>query len=216
MAISGIVRPKEHFRKRGILSRSEVARIVALPTVDEIVPRPRLKGGLKNENTPPIDLRMKAVVLLSELAAMRRGEIRALRWRCVDFDKRLLSIEENYIDLDGFKAPKRESSGIVPMTAELKTVLQDLHKKAFSLGRAAPEDLVIFNVKRQVPIADVTMKRGFKRALALVGIKDDADAAKEGRPPKPGSQQADTSFFTRVGTGGNTARRMKSPATPLA
>ena len=107
---------------------------------------------------------MKAIVLLSELAAMRRGEIRALRWRCVDFDKRLITIEENYTDLDGFKPPKRESSGVVPMTSELKTVLQDLHKKAFSLGRAAPEDLVVFNVKREEPIADVTMKRGFKRA----------------------------------------------------
>jgi hypothetical protein len=61
------------------------------------------------------------------------------------------------------------------MTSELKTVLQDLHKKAFSLGRAAPEDLVVFDVKREEPIADVTMKRGFKRAL--IGIENDADAA---------------------------------------
>jgi integrase len=133
---------------------------------------------------------MKAIVLLSELAAMRRGEIRALRWRCVDLEKKLISIEENYTDADGFKAPKRESSGVVPMTSELETVLKDLHKKAFSLGWAAPEDLVIFNVKRKEPIADVTMKRGFKRALGLIGIEDDADAAEEGRPRKPGSQQA--------------------------
>jgi integrase len=189
-SLSGIVHPKEHYRKRGILSRAEVAKIVALPTVDEVVPRPRLKGGQKNKSAAPIDLRMKAIVLLSELAAMRRGEIRALRWRCVDFGKRLITIEENYTDLDGFKPPKRESSGVVPMTPELKTVLQDLHKKAFSLGRAAPEDLVVFNVKREEPIADVTMKRGFKRALALIGIEDDADAAKEGRSPRLGSQQA--------------------------
>ncbi len=111
-SLSGIVHPKEHFRKRGILSRSEVAKVVALPTVEEIVPRPRLKGGLKHESTTPIDLRMKAIVLLSELAAMRPGEIRALRWRCVDFDKKLISIEENYTYLDNFKAPKRESSSV--------------------------------------------------------------------------------------------------------
>ncbi len=189
-SLSGIVRPKTHFSKRGILSRTEVAKIVALPIVDEVIPRPRLKGGLKNEGTAPIDLRMKAIVLLSELAAMRRGEIRALRWRCVDFDRKLISIEENYTDADGFKAPKRESSGIVPMASELAVVLRDLYKKAFSLGWASPEDLVVFNTKRQVPIADVTMKRGFKRTLALIGIEDDDKAKQEGRPPRPGSQQA--------------------------
>jgi hypothetical protein len=53
-----------------ILSRSEVAKIVELPVPDIIKPRPRLKDGKKNEGTPPIDIRMKAVVLLSELAAM--------------------------------------------------------------------------------------------------------------------------------------------------
>lgn len=189
-SLAGIIRPKERFRKRGILSRTEVAKIVALPTVEEVVPRPRLKNKGKNTSPAPINLRMKAIVLLSELAAMRRGEIRALRWRCVDFEKKLISIEENYTDADGFKPPKRESSGVVPMTTELETVLKDLYKKAFSLGWASPEDLVIFNVKRKEPIADVTMKRGFKRALALIGIEDDADAATEERPPKPGSQQA--------------------------
>jgi Site-specific recombinase XerD len=189
-SMSAIVRPKEHHEKRGILSRTEVAKIAALPTVDEVIPRPRLKDKKKNESPAPIDLRMKAIVLLSELAAMRRGEIRALRWRCVDFEKKLISIEENYTDADGFKAPKRESYGVVPIASELETVLTDLHKKAFSLGWAAPDDLVVFNTKRKVPIADVTMKRGFKRALALIGIPDDAEATKEGRAPKPGSQQA--------------------------
>jgi integrase len=189
-SMSAIVRPKEHHEKRGILSRTEVAKIAALPTVDEVFPRSRLKDKKKNESPAPIDLRMKAIVLLSELAAMRRGEIRALRWRCVDFEKKLISIEENYTDADGFKAPKRESYGIVPIASELESVLKDLHKKAFNLGWAAPDDLVVFNTRRKVPIADVTMKRGFKRALALIGIPDDAEATKEGRAPKPGSQQA--------------------------
>jgi integrase len=189
-SMSAIVRPKEHHEKRGILSRTEVARITALPTVDEIVPRPRLKDKKKNESPAPIDLRMKAVVLLSELAAMRRGEIRALRWRCVDFEKKLISIEENFTDADGLKAPKRESYGIVPMAKELETVLQKLRKVALSLGRAAPEDFVIYNVERGVPAAEVTLRRGFHRALALIGIEDDNTASKEGRPPKPGSQQA--------------------------
>ena len=86
---------------------------------------------------------MKAVVLLSELAAMRRGEIRALRWRCVDFDKKLITVEANYTDADGFKDPKRESYGVVPIANELETVLKTSQEGlSFELGRAAPEDFV--------------------------------------------------------------------------
>lgn len=189
-SLSAIVRPKEQHEKRGILSKTEVAKIIALPTVDSVVPRPRLKHGDKNEGTAPIDLRQKAVVLLSELAAMRRGEIRALRWRSVDLERKLINIEENFIDSDGFKEPKRQSYGLVPIAKDLETALTDLRKIATKLGRAEPEDFVIFNEKRGVPVAEVTMRRGFHRALSLIGIEDDAEASKKGRPPKPGSQQA--------------------------
>ena len=155
-----------------------------------MAPRPRLKGGEHHDGTAPIDLRMKAVVLLSELAALRRGEIRALRWQCVDFDKRSIHIMENFIDSDGLKAPKRESFGVVPMAKELETVLTELKKVATRVGLDTPTDFVIFNTKRGIPVAEVTMRRGFHRALALIGIEDDCSASKEGRPPKPGSQQA--------------------------
>jgi len=167
-----------------------VAKITALPTVNEVLPRPRLKSGVKNEGTAPIDLRQKTIVLLSEQAALRRGEIRALRWKCIDFNKKLISVEENFVDADGFKEPKRESYGQVPIAKELETVLLDMKTLAKKLRRAEPEDLVIFNTKRGVPVAEVTMRRGYRRTLALIGIEDDSTASKEGRSPKPGSQQA--------------------------
>jgi len=192
--MSAIVRPKEHHSKRGILSRAEVAKIVALPTVDTVTPRPRLKDKKTNEGAAPIDIRMKAVVLLSEIAAMRRGEIRALRWNCVDFEKKLISIEENFTDSDGLKAPKRESYGIVPLTKELETVLLKLREVSLGLGRAAPEDFVIFNAMRGVPAAEVTLRRGFHRALALIGIEDDSTASKrDARPGRGASRPADSS-----------------------
>ncbi|MEI6388684.1 MAG: site-specific integrase [Spirochaetota bacterium] len=188
--MSAIVRPKKHHQKRGILSRTEVFKIVSLPTLDTMKPRPRLRDGKHHEDTAPIDLRMKALVLLSELAAMRRGEIRALRWQYIDFEKRRISIQEKFIDSDGLKAPKRESYGEVPMAKELETVLIELKKVASRVGLDTPTDFVIFNAKRGVPVAEVTMRRGYHRALALIGIEDDSNASKEGRPPKPGSQQA--------------------------
>jgi integrase len=39
-------------------------------------------------------------------------------------------------------------------------------------------------------VAESTIKRGFHRTLALIGIEDDSTASKEKRPPHPGSQQA--------------------------
>jgi integrase len=188
--LSAIVKPKEHHQKRGILSRTEVARLVALPAQDFMKARPRLKDGKKQEGTAPIDIRMKAIVLLSEFTAMRRGEIRALRWKNVDFEHKYIHVLENFTDEDGIKGPKRESIGTVPMTDELSIVLSELKTVSARLSFDHDDDFVIFNTKRGVPVAESTIKRGFRRALALIGIEDDPTASKEKRPPKPGSQQA--------------------------
>ena len=187
---SAIIKPKEHHNKRGILSRCEVAKIVELPVSDIIKPRPRLKNGKKNEGISPVDIRMKAVVLLSELAAMRRGEIRALRWRNVDFNNKCISVVENYVELDGFKKPKLVSAGIIPMTEDLAEVLLELKRVASTLKLDNDDDFVIFNTRRGVPVAESTIKRGFRRTLALIGIENDASAKREERPYRPGSQQA--------------------------
>jgi integrase len=187
---AALVKPKEHHKKRGILTRTEVAKIIALPTLDMIKPRPRLKNGKKNEGPAPIDIRMKAIVLLSELAALRRGEIRALRWQSVHFNTKLIDIMENYTDMDGIKGPKLESIGVVPMADELGTILTELKQIALKLTFDKDDDFVIFNTSRGKPVAESTIKRGFHRALALIGIEDDSTASKEKRLPCPGSQQA--------------------------
>jgi len=187
---SAIVKPKEHYKKRGILSRDEVALLIKLPVLDIMKPRPRLKDGKTNEGPIPIDLRMKAIVLLSELAAMRRGEIRALRWRNVDFAKKLIAVVDNYVYLDGMKRPKQGSVGDVPMTDELYGILLDLKKVASIPGFDKDDDFVIFNTRQGVPVSETTINRGFHRALALIGIEDDSMATKEERLPHPGSQQA--------------------------
>ena len=94
--------------------------------------------------------------MLSELAAIRRGEIRALRWRSVNIDLGIISIEDNYVDSDGFKAPKRESAGVIPIADDLLKILIELQKCAEKIGRSKPEDFVIFNADPDVPAAEVT------------------------------------------------------------
>jgi integrase len=186
---SAIVKPKEHHKKRGILSRDEVDKIAKLQVLDIMKPRSRLKDGKKNDGPTPIDIRMKAVVLLSELAAMRRGEIRALRWRNVDFKSKQIAIIENYVNLDGIKTPKMGSVGIIPMADELIDTLSKLKQVASFFKFDNDDDFVVFNSRKAVPVAESTIKRGFHRALALIGIEDDSMASKEKRPPHPGSQQ---------------------------
>jgi integrase len=188
--MSAIIKPKEKYRKRGIMSRDEVKKLVDLPVLDVMKPRPRLKDGKKNEGPAQIDIRMKAVVLLAELAAMRRGEIRALRWQSVDFDNKLVAVVENFVELDGLKCPKQESTGVVPMADELANILIELKRVASIFKFDNDADFVIFNTRRGVPVAESTIRRGYCRALALIGIEDDSNANKEERPPHLGSQQA--------------------------
>jgi integrase len=117
---------------------------------------------------------MKAAVLLSELAGLRRGEIRGLRWRAVDLEDRVIHVEENIVPNDAPKGPKGGSAGTVPVSDDLLSVLEELRVLAFRLGRFGPEEYVIFNVEPGVPVAEITIKRGFERALELIGINDNA------------------------------------------
>lgn len=44
-SFSGIIRPKETYRTRGMLTRDEISKIIALDVAETIKPRPRLKKG---------------------------------------------------------------------------------------------------------------------------------------------------------------------------
>lgn len=185
-----IILPKTQNSKRGILTTDEVKALVHLPSVSHVVSRPRLKAGRHHENPAPLDTRMKAIVFLSEFAALRRSEIRALRWRNVNFDDKTIFVEIRYSDKDGFKVPKRTSKGMVPMAIELDAVLKQLYEQARLVDRNHPEDFVIMNCDRDVPVADITLTRAHNRALAHLGIENDKTAKKEGRPPKINSKQS--------------------------
>ena len=135
---------------RGVLTAAEVRMLIDLPVLaswtpksgDEVgradaKPRGRLKDGKKNAGPAPIDLRMKTAVLLSELAGLRRGEIRGLRWQAVDLDNRVIHVVENVVPND---APKDGSAGTVPISDDVLSVLEELRVSAFKLGRSQPEE----------------------------------------------------------------------------
>jgi integrase len=135
------------------------------------------------------DLRVKTAVCLGLFAGLRKGEIRALRWRNIDFEKLTISIEENFTgDYDStgapiFKAPKAESNRNFPylMFAELKAVLIILKAESPFTG---PDDLCLVNVwstttgnqnplMQYRPMNEIAIARDFKKMLEAIGISLD-------------------------------------------
>jgi hypothetical protein len=62
---------------------------------------------------------MKAYVLLGPFCGFRRGKEHGLRRRSVRLKEGLIRVENNFVDLDGNKAPKRGSFGEIPIAPEL-------------------------------------------------------------------------------------------------
>lgn len=182
----GLVLPAQSKRERGILSDAEVARILALPTSPlwrdrergelhvEVKPRPRLRRGETHADPEPVDLRMKAYVLLGLYAGLRRGEERGLRWESVDFEHHEFIIKDNYQDGEGLKEPKLGSSGRVPIHPDLEPILRELEVIARGLKLDKPTDFVLMNPKNPARGIDgTTLRRGWIRILARIGIDDE-------------------------------------------
>lgn len=184
-SFSAIDRPKATFRKRGMLTATEVSLLIALPIAPvwsskeakrvhvDIKPRPRLAKGGKQKGPPLLDIRQKSAVLLSELAGLRRGEIRALKWGAVDLDRGRIEVVENYVPVDGTKKPKTGSVGTVPISEDLLPLLVELRDVAVRLGVNRPEDYVLIGSEPGTPINAITIARGYRRALQAIGITDE-------------------------------------------
>ena len=184
-SFSAIDRPKTTYRKRGVLTDEEVAKVIALPVESSwtnkegdnlhvaVRPRPRLSKGEKNEKCIRIDLRQKTAFLLSELAGLRRGEIRALKWGAVDLTRRRIEVVDNYVPVDGAKKPKTGSVGTVPISEDLRPVLQELKDIAQRLKLDGPDNYVLMGARPSVPINEITIARGYRRALLAIGITDE-------------------------------------------
>jgi integrase len=102
---------------------------------------------------------------------LRLGELRALRWRDVDRERRVVHIERAYSRQE-LKRPKTES-GIrsVPLFASVDVALRELASRAVERGRYAPEELV-FASMRGTPLQPSNFRqRVWERALAAVGLE---------------------------------------------
>jgi len=132
------------------------------------------------------DKRIKAAVLLAIFASMRKGEVRALQWGDIDFNKNTISIKRNFVDeYDAagnpvFKEPKTGSArkGSYLIFSDLKNCLLELYSET---PFKKPDDLVLVNIwktnaqnqnhlKQYTPMSDTAIKRDFSRMIEAIGI----------------------------------------------
>ena len=78
---------------------------------------------------------------------LRLGELRALRWRDVDRDRRLIRVERAY-SRQQLRKPKTES-GVrsVPLFPSVEAAFRELAARAVERGRYAPDELVFASMR---------------------------------------------------------------------
>jgi integrase len=104
-------------------------------------------------------------VLLSELAGLRRGEIRALKWGAVDFERGRIEVVDNYVPVDGAKKPKAGSVGTVP-TPRISWWCWK-NSRRWPATQAEARILCAHGSAADVTINEITIARGYKRALLV-------------------------------------------------
>jgi integrase len=101
---------------------------------------------------------------------LRLGELRALRWRDVDRDRRLIRVERAYSRQE-LRRPKTDSGvRAVPLFPSVDAALRGLAARAVERGRYAPDELV-FGSMRGTPLQPSNFRqRVWDPALRHAGV----------------------------------------------
>jgi integrase len=107
-----------------------------------------------------------AIFLTAAYAGLRLGELRSLRWRDLDFGKRLIHVRHSHV-MRNEDAPKSGRVRSVPMIDQVAVALDQLSRRN---GWAGEEDLVFVNPSGE-HIEDSALRRRFYAALKAAGLK---------------------------------------------
>ncbi|HVY77684.1 MAG TPA: tyrosine-type recombinase/integrase [Solirubrobacterales bacterium] len=107
-----------------------------------------------------------AIFLTAAYAGLRLGELRSLRWRDLDFAKRLIHVRHSYV-MRNEDAPKSGRVRSVPMIDQVAVALDQLSRRN---GWTGEEDLVFVNPAGE-HIEDSALRRRFYAALKAAGLK---------------------------------------------
>ncbi|UKJ74482.1 tyrosine-type recombinase/integrase [Azospirillum brasilense] len=99
----------------------------AIPSKEDIA---RLIGATEIRPPGESDLKFmtgRAAFYLAVLGGMRRGEVCALQWENVDWQRGVITVRHNLARLDGLKEPKtRAGNRVIPMSPPLRKALEEL------------------------------------------------------------------------------------------
>jgi integrase len=138
----------ENHREKGILSPSEVSRLIQPPAND---PYNRL------------------AVLLGIFCGLRRGEARGLQWG--DIENGIINIRHNFLENEGLKTPKCGSILMVPVPQSVQLVFEIIRNLS---GRPQPNNFVLHNpVKPGKPFSPKYFQRALANELRAIGIQED-------------------------------------------
>lgn len=107
-----------------------------------------------------------AIFLTAAYAGLRLGELRSLRWRDLDFGKRLIHVRHSYV-MRNEDAPKSGRVRSVPMIDQVAVALDQLSRRNDWTGE---EDLVFVSPAGE-HIEDSALRRRFYSALKAAGLK---------------------------------------------
>jgi integrase len=113
-----------------------------------------------------LDAQDAAIYTIAAYAGLRLGEIRGLRWRDVDFAKRLIHVRRAFTQ-NAEDTPKSGKARAVPMIDQVATVLDELSRREQWTG---DHDLV-FVSPTGGHLEDSALRRRFYAALEATGIK---------------------------------------------
>lgn len=108
---------------------------------------------------------LAAVVRTAAGTGLRIGELRALRWRDVDFAQRKIQVRWNYVH-NQRKRPKSSYVRSVPMADQVARAIEGLSRRDQFTGR---DDLVFTSVFGE-PLSDHVIRQGFYAGLAGAGL----------------------------------------------
>jgi integrase len=108
-----------------------------------------------------------ALYLTAAFTGLRASELRALRWRSVDFGDSLLHVERGFTDEGGEDLPKSYRVRSVPLMPQVARALAELRKREHF---TSDDDLVFANVVGDVLDYDA-MYRRYRAAQKRAGVR---------------------------------------------
>ena len=147
--------PTDPFRRLGEVS--ETLKEKGVLTLDE---RKQLI------ELPVSDYRSRLVMLLGCFCGLRRGEMRGLKWG--DIADGLITVQHSYLDGEGLKHPKCNSTRKVPITSALQETLEKVRDCALNFSL---ENYVLESpLKPGIPLSNNFFRDSVSKELENLGI----------------------------------------------